>query len=347
MISEFKFYSELNFNINNNEPFVVYKTPNQTKITCLTGDVIIGSIDIMNGKKGFLFMPFCTSSNGFLISSKKIIETEYKINYKHLKNSETHTKEFNSKRSNYIKMIKKVISDIKSSDIEKVVCSSFFCLRVDHGKPVEYFKKLLKTNNDAFCYLFFHPSIGIWLGATPEKLINLNKKRLTTHALAATKRNINTPWSDKEFIEQKIVEEQIINDLKVSCSEIKKGNLQTIKAGTIFHLKSLINAKSNASPTELIKILHPTAAVAGYPRASAINYINNIEKYNRSFYTGYLGLIDKKKCDIYVNIRCANIIKNKVSIFVGGGITRDSNAISEWNEILNKSQTMLRVFQSV
>ena len=45
-----------------------------------------------------------------------------------------------------------------------------------------------------------------------------------------------------------------------------------------------------------------------------------------------------------MNIRCAKIIDDELTIYVGGGITNDSNAVDEWHEILNKSQTMLGIF---
>ena len=40
------------------------------------------------------------------------------------------------------------------------------------------------------------------------------------------------------------------------------------------------------------------------------------------------------------------MIDDNLTIYVGGGITKDSNALDEWNEIVNKSQTMLGVFHS-
>jgi isochorismate synthase len=60
-----------------------------------------------------------------------------------------------------------------------------------------------------------------------------------------------------------------------------------------------------------------------------------------------MGIIDNHSCDIYVNIRCAKITDNNLSVYVGGGITKDSKPLDEWNEILNKSQIMLRVFRQV
>ena len=75
--------------------------------------------------------------------------------------------------------------------------------------------------------------------------------------------------------------------------------------------------------------------------------INDFEDYDRLYYTGYLGFIDNYDCDIYVNIRCAKILNNDLTLYVGGGITKDSNPIDEWNEIINKSQIMLNVFHEV
>ena len=69
-----------------------------------------------------------------------------------------------------------------------------------------------------------------------------------------------------------------------------------------------------------------------------------MENYDRSFYTGYLGFIDNYDCDIYVNIRCARILGDNLTLYVGGGITKDSNPKDEWDEIINKSQIMLNVF---
>ena len=344
MISEFKFFSELNFFFKNNESFVVFKKPSHNKIVCQQGDVIDGQVFDMQNKRGFIFMPFNSNLNGYLLTPKTTIETQFQLELNKNKNTDFAVKDFNSKKGSYIKFIKNTIAEIKNSSLEKVVCSSSFKLKLKSKSPIEYFKRLLQLNHDAFCYLFYHPKIGTWIGASPEKLINLNNGIVTTFALAATKKKLNQSWTDKEFREQKIVEDQIVKDLNKDCKNIERGALQTVKAGNIYHLKSVIKAKTNKSSTDLIRLLHPTPAVAGLPKNKAVSYINKKEDYDRSFYTGFLGLLESKSCDIYVNIRCAKIVDDNLTIYVGGGITNDSNAVDEWHEILNKSQTMLGIF---
>ena len=346
MISEFKFFSDLNFFLKNNESFVVYKKPSHNKIVCHQGDVISGQIDDIDNNKGFLFMPFDLNKDGYFLKPKITTETKFYLKVNNKRTNEISIKEFSSKKSSYIKFINETIDNIHSSELEKVVCSSVFNVKFNSKSCIEYFKKLIQLNHDAFCYLFYHPDTGVWIGASPEKLLNLNNRVVTTFALAATKKDMNQSWTDKEFREQKIVEEQIVADLKGVCTNIERGALQTVKAGNLFHLKSVIKAQTKKSSSDLIKLLHPTPAIAGTPKDEAINYINKMENYNRSFYTGFMGLFEKNSCDIYVNIRCAKIVDDNLTVYVGGGITKDSNASDEWSEIVNKSQTMLEVFHS-
>ena len=79
MISKFKFFSELNFLLKNGESFVVFKKPSHNKIVCQQGDIFKGKISEMSGKKGFVFMPFDTREDGFLMSPKTTIETEFNL----------------------------------------------------------------------------------------------------------------------------------------------------------------------------------------------------------------------------------------------------------------------------
>ena len=92
--------------------------------------------------------------------------------------------------------------------------------------------------------LHLHRAPTACVGASPEKLLNLNNDVVTTFALAATKKEMNQSWTDKEFREQKIVEEQIVTDLERGCTNIEIGALQTVKAGNLYHLKSIIKGQT-------------------------------------------------------------------------------------------------------
>ncbi|MFD1079733.1 chorismate-binding protein, partial [Longispora fulva] len=117
--------------------------------------------------------------------------------------------------------------------------------------------------------------------------------------------------------------------------------------------------------SEIIKALHPTPAVCGLQKEKAQNFILSEENYDREFYTGFLGELNlqnstsrsvnkrnvenlayrtvKKKTALFVNLRCMKLRENAAYLYVGGGITKDSDPEAEWEETVNKSQTMKKV----
>jgi isochorismate synthase len=123
---------------------------------------------------------------------------------------------------------------------------------------------------------------------------------------------------------------------------------KTQKAGSLYHIKTQIKGVFDNKQTTLAQItsvLHPTPAVCGSPRDTAFSIIQQLEGYDREFYTGFLGPLDTKinTAQIYVNLRCMKISPTKATLFVGGGITLDSNPEQEWQETKNKMATMLSV----
>jgi isochorismate synthase len=92
--------------------------------------------------------------------------------------------------------------------------------------------------------------------------------------------------------------------------------------------------------------LHPTPAVCGLPKAAAKDFILQNENYDRCYYTGFLGEINTNlKTELFVNLRCVEIIDTFAAIYVGGGITLDSNPEDEWLETSNKTNTIKSVLK--
>ena len=76
--------------------------------------------------------------------------------------------------------------------------------------------------------------------------------------------------------------------------------------------------------------------------------IRETENYNREYYSGYLGTLDKKgNAELYVNLRCLQVFSNKTIIYAGGGITAGSNPLAEWEETELKSRNMLSAIEKM
>jgi isochorismate synthase len=73
------------------------------------------------------------------------------------------------------------------------------------------------------------------------------------------------------------------------------------------------------------------------------NFILKNEGIRQEYYTGFLGELNKEgfnkdtlKSDLYVNLRCMKIIKDQAHLYMGCGITKDSNPRKEWRASTNR-----------
>jgi isochorismate synthase len=315
-------------------------------VTCIIGNSTRIKCSEIDKKNGFIFMPFDSSENGIYIEPQKKIITQ-SASQSVFNNTIQHNRiNFQNKKKEYISYVSQVISNLKKYKLKKIVASTCLEYKTQDVPKSEIFMRLISLNPRAFSYMFFSEETGVWIGASPEQLVEITKNKLTAHALAATKINYHQKWSNKELNEQQIVLNDMINNLAKFCNDISSSKLQTVSAANLFHLRNSITARPIGKISEIINSLHPTPAVAGSPKQSSIEYILKNEKNNRKYYTGYLGVLKEYDCNLFVNIRCAQIIGNKLKVFVGAGITQESVPESEWDEILEKSKTILRIFSS-
>ncbi|MCB9195588.1 MAG: chorismate-binding protein [Flavobacteriales bacterium] len=228
----------------------------------------------------------------------------------------------------------------------KVVVSRVRSRSFDYSKGLKSaFLKLCNRYDSAFVYLFYIPGYGLWIGATPEVLVKGKLPKLEIYSLAGSRNTANPfKWTSKEYEEQEIVTNEISSRLNSLGVTFKIGRVETVQAGQIEHLRTVINVES-FQPMNLVNELHPTAAVCGHPRQEALRFIRENEKHNREFYTGVIGWKQDSELALYVNLRCARIDTQKIHCFAGGGITEKSDVIKEWEETNFKTETLLSVLE--
>ena len=186
----------------------------------------------------------------------------------------------------------------------------------------------------------------MWMGASPERLIQTNGNKLKTMALAGTQPylgKLNVSWTEKDQHEQEFVTEYILEQLKDLTKSLHVSGPETVIAGNLLHLRTTITAEMNSNDflEELIEKIHPTPAVCGVPKNKAASYILENEGYDRSYYSGYLGELNMNNSNtLFVNLRCMEIVGQTATLFVGGGITKDSIPENEWRETVDKAFIM-------
>lgn len=269
----------------------------------------------------------------------------------------------------HMALVSKGIDAITSGELQKVVLSRAEHISISDSDSIELFKRLLGLYPSAMVYIWFHPNVGMWLGATPETLVKTEGRRFQTMALAGTQPfngKLEVDWDNKNIAEQDVVTSYIEKELKSYTSQLTVGDVQTVRAGNLLHLRSEISGiLRDDDVNTLISVLHPTPAVCGFPTSIAKDFIITNENYDREYYSGFLGELNfktskqrntnrrnvennaytsiKNSSALFVNLRCMQLKDQEAIIYVGGGITKDSDPESEWFETINKAQTMKRV----
>ena len=97
-----------------------------------------------------------------------------------------------------------------------------------------------------------------------------------------------------------------------------------------------------ASILDLVEALHPTPAVCGRPRESALQVIAELEELDRGTYAGAVGWVDAAGNGQWaVSIRGASIEGNVARVVAGNGLVADSDPATELIETRAKLQAML------
>lgn len=204
----------------------------------------------------------------------------------------------------------------------------------------------------AFRYLSFTPETGLWLGATPELLLETlpGKDEIHTMALAGTlPENESCEWDSKNLIEHQVVV-KFINDILISHGlEVTADAPTELKSGAVTHLCTHIRAHGPIkSAGAIINDLNPTPAVAGWPRSVAIAEIDALETHQRRCYSGIVGVRTHEGLRVFVNLRCAFIAHASLdgqegwvyNIYAGGGLMPDSRLEEEWDETSRKMKAL-------
>lgn len=341
-------------------PFVVYRKPKKNKVIGFfqKNDHLYFSEDF--SEQGFVFAPFDADQIILIPTSQSDVESVVYVDEKRMISNDRHYGiEKNSQNSSeakidFEKLVCDAVSQIKKGSFDKVVLSRVEKIELDSFDIVDVLEKLLSKHANAFVYCWYHPKIGLWIGATPERLLKSKGGQFSTVALAGTQVASNTEvvWQSKEIKEQQYVTDFIIDNLKNYTSEIEISSPYTLKAGKICHIKTDIQGviRENSNLKEILSVLHPTPATCGLPKSVAKRYIVENEGYDRQYYTGFLGELNSKysnsislKSDFFVNLRCMNIKEYFANIYIGCGITAESSPESEWYETVNKSTTMKEV----
>ncbi|MEO0528300.1 MAG: chorismate-binding protein, partial [Bacteroidota bacterium] len=166
-------------------PFVVYRKGGQDEITAVfqTENKLH---HLKNYREsGFVFAPFNDDKSPIVLKTDEVRKINHPIKPSGPYQKVQHPKIDEKQKNFHLNLIEKGMKEIQRGRLKKVVLSR--ALEVNNNqKPLVLFTELLVLYPNAFCYVWYHPKVGMWLGATPETLLQLENRKLTTMSLAGT-----------------------------------------------------------------------------------------------------------------------------------------------------------------
>ncbi len=350
--------------------FVAYRLPGETTSTLLIQkDPVISVVGKLNDKlpeRGFLIAPFSRETDEPWLIKPDILLREpfdddqtYPVesigDNSHTTFSGPYPPE--TEKEEYLRIIAESVNRIQNGEFEKVVLSRIKTVKGSFkSKLPDLYNEMCKAYPHAFVYLF-RVNGQCWMGATPEPFICSEKDEIRTVSLAGTRTfreedlDINR-WNHKEIQEQEYVTlhiEKILENFHIEKFS-KKGPYVT-RAGNVLHLRTDFSFPSESMRNRLpslIAALHPTPAVCGMSTGEAMDFIKSAEKHSRGYYAGFLGPMGiSEPLRLYVNLRCMRVYDDRLILYIGGGITRESIPLEEWEETEIKADTLLSVLKKV
>jgi len=258
------------------------------------------------------------------------------------------------------RMVDRSLSSIAEGRLEKAVLAR----RTEYGTtaPVSPWGLLHRLRqNSSGRYLFgFQPDGGAaFIGASPERLYRRRDHVIESEALAGTRPVSDLPGetrqltdellaSDKERREHQFVVDHLTAAMKSLCTDYRVDSQpEAVKYGDVQHLRTDLSGElgDHIDDAAILRTLHPTPAVGGTPRPAALEYLREVEPFDRGWYAGPLGWIDSTGAEFAVAIRSALVRPDGLSLYAGAGIVVGSDAAREWDELENKIAPMARLLK--
>ncbi len=261
------------------------------------------------------------------------------------------------------RLITETTARIRRGELEKVVLAR--ARQMSLQRPVDP-AHALQQLKQAYpnCYRFlFEPIPGhAFFGATPELLAQVSGNSLRTVALAGSIRRGESPAEDdalgqkllstpKERHEHALVVEAIEENLRPLVSRLRiEPQPGLCKLSNIQHIQTPIEGTltGHHNLLSVVEALHPTPALGGRPRRTALDIINQSEPIERGWYGSPIGWLDHQHNGAFaVAIRSAVSVGRESMLFAGAGIVADSEPEREWRETQLKFRPLMDALGAV
>ena len=355
--------------------FVYYRLPHSSQVLrnrLSEEPEELASLAELNGRSGFVIAPFSQSADYPML----LLPTEWEeFRLADIDGEGVSARlidaDYEAESQRYAVDFHNFHSKLSDNTFQKIVLArSSRLTATERLSPLTLFARACRRYPRMYVALFSTKRSGTWLVASPEILISGNGGEMQTMALAGTMRLSGNEldfdvkggkigkdaihWSTKNIKEQRYVETYITECVEHFTDNFSVEGPYTARAGDLVHLRSDIRFRLDDTSRmgDVLNALHPTPAVCGMPKTATRDFILQNESQKRGYYSGFSGLISPNgDTRLFVTLRCMTIDDMADSpsyrLYAGGGLLKDSECLSEWEETEAKMNTMRQIFKNV
>jgi isochorismate synthase len=254
------------------------------------------------------------------------------------------------------------ISDIRAGHFDKLVLARTCAVRSSRPFDAARIARRLRQSYPSCATFWLGCADSSFVGATPEPLVRLEDRVAHLAAIAGSIARGTTPGADralaralmasaKDRHEHALVVRAIGDSIAPLCDRLDVPDAPGVLAlANVQHLLTPITAHlaARCRLLDLVDRLHPTPAVAGHPRAAALNELRKREGMERGWYAGPIGWMDfSGNGEVAVAIRSALLSGSEATLYAGAGVVAGSDPEAELAETRLKLQPLLSALMEI
>jgi anthranilate synthase component I len=266
----------------------------------------------------------------------------------------------NMTRERFEAMVSRIVDYVRAGDAFQVVPSQRWSAAV----PVEAFsiyRGLRAVNPSPYMYFLDFGDFQL-AGASPEPLLTVSDRRVSTKPIAGTRPRGATPEEDRRIAADLLADEKeraehvmLVdlgrNDLGRVCEYGSVHVDELMEVETYSHVMHIVSSVSGTlregvGPLDALRSVLPAGTLSGAPKVRAMQIIDELEPIKRGGYGGAIGYLSYTgELDTAIHIRTVVVKDGVAHVQAGGGTVADAKPAYEYEESLAKSKAVLRAVE--
>jgi len=228
--------------------------------------------------------------------------------------------------------------------------------------PFDVYRCLRAINPSPYMFFLALGGDRHVVGTSPEKLVQVEGRRVETRPLAGTRRRGADPAEDKRL------EKELLSDLKERAEHVMLVDLgrndvgRVSRPGTVavdrlmeveryshvMHISSTVSGQLRDGKTSLdaLRAAFPAGTVSGAPKIRAMEVIAELEPDQRGVYAGALGYVSfGGNLDMAITLRTVVAAEGVAYVQAGCGVVADSTPEREYEETFEKAGAMFKAIE--